>query len=99
MNKKDLCHPADEYKRPFVSGQRRTLVLGWRCAQIKPGQARSSSNSQRRAQIYHLADVGAVFFPPQVQVFQDAVYKCDNDGKQLVQESFPVTSTCFHRNL
>lgn len=100
VNEKDLCHFTDEYKRRFVSARRRTLVLGWRCVQIIQSRTRSSSNLQWRAEIYHLADVGAFFFfPLQVQVFRDAVYKCDNDGKQLVPESFSVTSTRFNGNL
>lgn len=92
VNKKHLCHFIDEYKSLFVSAQWRTLVLGWWCIQIIQSQTRSASNLQWCGSIYHLADVWGLF-SPQVQVLEDAVYNCDNDAKQLVQESLPMTST------
>lgn len=63
----------------------------------------SDTNLLRCAEIYHVADVGGLVFffqaGTQVQESRDAVYNCDNDGKQLLQKSFSVTSTHLNCSL
>lgn len=90
VNEKDLCHFTDEYKRRFVSARRRTLVLGWRCVQIIQSRTRSSSNLQWRAEIYHLADVGAFFF---------SLYRCRCFGMQFTSVTMMANSWSRSRSL
>lgn len=89
-------------QEPIYQRWWRTLVLGWWCIQIIQSQTHSAPNLLRCAEIYHATDVGGLFFSrwnTQVQVLGDAVYNCDNDKKQLVQVSFPTTSTHLKCNL
>lgn len=83
------------------------LVLGWR----RNSDDTSSNLSGPLiggdvVQIYHPADVWAFyyyyFFLPFMagcRCWETQVYNCDNDGEQLVRESFPATSTHLNFDL
>lgn len=87
-----FCRFTDKYTSLFVSARRlsssggtKQLILQIICSDVV------------RFIMWQMLGVSFFFcccfsFSKQVQVSRDAVYKCDDDGKQLVQQPFSVTS-------